>query len=97
MQYLPFTALLYVKIKIILTVTIPVFSIWPHVLIHITHYSGKASRHLEKNHLAFLIYPLLCLAGISWDAESIASRREIWSCGRWSKNFFCDQIIYFSF
>ncbi len=31
--------------------------------------------------------PLQCSAVMSWHAASIASWRDIWSCGRWSKTF----------
>lgn len=58
-----------------------VFSIWPHVLIHITpdSFSGKA--FWEE----LLIHPWQCAAMMSWHLASIASRRDIWSCERWSK------------
>jgi len=59
---------------------IPVFSIWPHVLIHITPDISSLARLLGKNHLAFRIHPWQC-SGMSWHAASIASRRDIWSCG----------------
>jgi len=48
----------------ILTVIIPVFSIWPHVLIHITHYSGKASKASWEESFGI---PYLSLAVFSWD------------------------------
>jgi len=60
MQYLPFTALLYVKIQKILTVIIPVFSIWPFLLIHIRHYSGIKASWEESFGIPGCVYVLGC-------------------------------------
>ncbi len=50
-----------------------------------SHLISSLARHLGKNLLVCLIHPWQCSAVMSWHAASIASRRDIWSCGRWSK------------
>ncbi len=52
-----------------------------------SHLISSLAKHLGKNLLVCLIHPWQCSAVMSWHAASIASRRDIWSCGRWSKTF----------
>jgi len=62
-----------------------VFSIWPHVLIHIMPDISSLARHLGNNHLTCLIHPWQCSAVMSWYAASIASRKDI--CSQYEQRF----------